>query len=133
MQWLVALGLTASAMAADLDAPPTGSPGLSCEIVEVVATGRPGHSANPNPDSAPHLLIRGLDRLSRWARSSAHDLEIVAFEAAASINSVPARAAATIELRHPAEESVSAGAEMRRALGPELDLERPGTACEPRE
>ncbi len=94
------------------------APSGTCTMIEVVAEGRSGHSASPNPHSAPHRLVRGLAALER---RHGDDFRIVELRGSEAPNVVPADASAEVELR---DRRWSAGldTEWRGVLGDLFDL-----------
>jgi hypothetical protein len=81
--------------------------------------------------SAPHRLLRALDRLPVWqAASGAADARIVALEAAAAINVIPPRAAARIELRlAPGATIDETLGDLGRTLGSQVETRPLSAAC----
>ena len=100
--------------------PATPPPG-PCLVAEISAVGRGAHGANVVRHAAPHRLIRALDRLPEWeAAGSGRAASIVHLEAAPSVNIIPPRADALVELRQSPAVAPTALAELRSLLGDEV-------------
>jgi len=113
----------------------SGSTNGECLAVEVSTTGRSAHGSAIMPASAPHQLIRALDRLSTWAMGSddVTEARIIALTAGPAINVVPEHATAVVEisLAAPASEPETVIDTLRRVLGSKVEVRALAEACLP--
>jgi len=109
--------------------PPAGG----CAVVEISAEGRGAHGATLVPHSAAHRLIRALDRLPAWARTSEppRRQRIVALTAAGAVNVIAPRATALVEVSLDGDGSDAEAVlrELRAALGPDVEATLAARPC----
>jgi acetylornithine deacetylase/succinyl-diaminopimelate desuccinylase-like protein len=105
-----------------------------CAVFEISAVGRGAHGATVMRDSAPHRLIRALDRVPAWRAATpyATAVRIVALEAAPAINVIPRRATALVELRLAIAVRLDRVArDLGGSLGPEVAVGLADRPCAP--
>jgi acetylornithine deacetylase/succinyl-diaminopimelate desuccinylase-like protein len=111
-----------------------GSPSGECLAVEVSTTGRSAHGSAIMPASAPHELIRALDRLTAWAMDSKDVAEarIVVLAAGPAINVIPERATAVVEISSvgPARDPATMIDALRRELDSRVEVRALAEACQ---
>jgi len=104
-----------------------------CVQLEVTTVGRSAHGSAIMVDSAPHQLIRALDRLPGWVEETPgiSTARITRLEAAPAVNVIPRQATAILEIS-PGSHSLDDDlliARLTETLGPKVEIEILETAC----
>ena len=105
----------------------------ACLQVEIATHGRGAHGSTVMPWSAPHRLIRALDRLPAWTDSApaVHAARITQLDAAAAVNIIPDRASAVVEIDYEAGRTTVADllGNLAETVGPRVEVERRPASC----